>query len=154
MGSSRNWLSAGLILVFALVLAAALLRVAGHVFVHIRGQAIAADRRARTLRALDELLAEGGHRDGRVSLFYARSSEIVRRYVESFDRRWSPAWTSTELMTDLDARLGEQTAAPLSGEMTSAEHVKFGGRRPDPERAEAHLKGVRDWVATREPLEP
>jgi hypothetical protein len=96
-----------------------------------------------TLRALDELLAEGPHRRGEIRAFYTRSSEILRRYVEGLQLRWSPAWTSTELMSDLSRMEPSSEVDGLSEEMSSAERVKFGGARPSAEEAEAHLAAVR-----------
>ncbi len=115
------------------------------------------DPRSSALAALDELFAEGAHRAGEVRGFYERSSEIVRRYVEGFDRAWSPSWTSTELMSDLEVAAEQRAVDPLpevddlSEEMQAAEAVKFGGARPDAERAEIHWRTVRGWVAEAAP---
>jgi hypothetical protein len=106
----------------------------------------ALDARRQALAELDELLASGLHHEGRVREFFRRSSDIVRRYVEHLEDRWGPAWTSTELMTDLrDAPVAPVTE-DLEGEMASAETVKFGGDRPDVERADEHVRTVRQWI--------
>lgn len=104
------------------------------------------------LSALDDLFTSGVHREGRIRDFYERTSEIVRRYVEHFESRWTPSWTSTELMKGLNRRasqrgksVDEPTRALLE-EMHSAEIVKFAGERPSPEQGEAHWQSLRDWV--------
>lgn len=107
------------------------------------------------LAALDRLVAQGPAEDPRA--FFASSSEIVRRYVETFDGRWGPAWTSTELMRGLHAREGVDPRrelagtpavdpAPLAREMEFAEAVKFGGKRPDRVTAERHVGALRSWI--------
>jgi hypothetical protein len=114
--------------------------------------------RDAALAALDRLVAEGGHLAGDPRDFFASSSEIVRRYVETFDGRWGPAWTSTELMRGLGAWKGTDPmpvaappsaldSGPLAREMDFAEGVKFGGVRPDPETAERHVRTMRAWIA-------
>lgn len=115
------------------------------------------DPRGSALAALDELLAEGTHHAGEVRGFYERSSEIVRRYVEGFDKAWSPSWTSTELMSDLEVAAEHRAVDRLPGvddlsvEMHAAEAVKFGGDRPGAERAEIHWRTIRGWVAEAAP---
>ncbi len=106
----------------------------------------------QALTALAEIEASGMHADGRLREFYGSWSEAVRRYVESFQAAWSPAWTSTELMTDLQgARRSvavERATGPeeIAGIMRTAEEVKFGGRRPDADAALAHLHRARAWI--------
>jgi hypothetical protein len=111
--------------------------------------------RAAALAALDDLLAEGSGEDPRA--FFTASSEIVRRYVETFDGRWGPPWTSTELMLGLHARRGDAAGtgtfgasvpdpAPLAREMAFAEAVKFGGARPESATSEGHVRALRSWI--------
>jgi hypothetical protein len=102
--------------------------------------------RSTALAALDELLSSGAHRDGHVREFFSRSSEITRRYVEAFDARWGPAWTSTELMDGLREQPSGQATTGLDTEMASAEMVKFGGRRPESVSAEDHWRAVHHWI--------
>lgn len=106
----------------------------------------AVDARHRALADLDDLMATAPHRDGRVRDFFQRSSDIVRRYVEQLEERWGPAWTSTELMSDLREAPVTDSSDRLEGEMASAETVKFGGDRPDVERADEHWHAVRAWI--------
>jgi hypothetical protein len=110
---------------------------------------VAVPPRSRALASLDALLDEGLHRTGRMREFFDRSSSIVRRYVEPMDDRWSPAWTSSELMSGLSKRassLGAPTTGSLEEEMYEAERVKFGGLRPTPEVAEEHVSRLRLWI--------
>lgn len=155
-GSSRDWPSTTLIAVFGLLLAG-LVTISARDWVQARGTAPPPpppSARDRALAALDELMDEGLHRQGRTREFYAAWSDVVRRYIEGFTDEWSPAWTSTELITDLQGRRRglaierALSAEAVSGEMRAAEEVKFGGRRPDTETAEAHLRGVRAWIAS------
>lgn len=109
--------------------------------------------RERALAAMDDILATGSHRDGRIRDFYDGWSGVVRRYLEGFEEAWGPSWTSTELMSDLQGRRRSVAIARSLGpegiarEMRLAEEVKFGGLRPEPEEAEAHWKRARDWIA-------
>lgn len=106
----------------------------------------------RALTALDLLAASGMHADGRLREFYAGWSDVVRRYVEELDSAWSPAWTSTELMADLQgprrAVATGRAVGPeeIAGIMRKAEEVKFGGRRPDPDAALEDLGRARGWL--------
>jgi hypothetical protein len=145
-GADRNWLWTLLMLTFGGLLA-------GLIGVTTRDLAkrdpvapVAPSPRSAALDALDELLSGGAHRDGRVREFFSRSSEITRRYVEAFDARWGPAWTSTELMDGLKEQPSGQATTGLDTEMASAEAVKFGGRRPESESAEDHWRAVHDWI--------
>ena len=108
-----------------------------------------ADPRAAALLALDQLLAEGAHRSGRMRDFYARSSEIVRRFVEGLSHAWGPSYTSSELMASL-SRLSDGNE-DLVVEMLEAEVVKFSTTRPDESTAERHWRVLRTWVEEREP---
>lgn len=175
-GGSRHWPSTLLATVFGLAVIAFLGVAAGRVYGDARERKVAQQRlpdaRSRALLALDELLASEAHLEGRTKDFFTESSTIVRAYVEELDTRWSRAWTSTELMSDLTAGATtngrgarafesshgelatgatEGPAAPrteeLVAEMIRAEVVKFGGARPDAATAEAHWRVVRDWIA-------
>lgn len=156
MGGDRHWPSTVLALLFGAVLVGALTVAAREwrtAAAQRRLEASRPDPRTVAITALDQLLAEGLHRAGRVRDFYDRSSTIVRRYVEGLETGWGPAWTSTELMTDLERRARER-AGRLPAEMSSAERVKFAGDRPDSEVAESHWSAVRTWVSTTGPDEP
>ncbi|MDH3271005.1 MAG: DUF58 domain-containing protein [Gemmatimonadota bacterium] len=115
------------------------------------------DARARALAALDELHAADLHRSGQVRAFYAGWSDTIRRYVETFRTDWTPSWTSSELMTDLQGpRRSEAIQRKVAGEaiaaeMRLAEAVKFGGRRPDEAAAEEDWRAVRAWVESSQP---
>lgn len=155
-GGSRDWASTTLIALFG-VLLTGLVTISAREWVEARGTVPAPpppSSRQRALNALDELAARGLHRQGHVRELYAAWSDIVRRYVEGFAEEWGPAWTSTELIADLQGRrrgLAVEralSAEAVSREMRTAEEVKFGGLRPDAETAHAHLQRVRDWIAS------
>ena len=161
VGGERHWPSISLLLGFSVLLLWVLATSTRVWMARVRAVDLPApDPRGSALAALDALLAEGAHRTGEVRGFYERSSEIVRRYVEGFDRTWTPSWTSTELMSDLEVAAERRAVDPLpevddlSEEMLAAETVKFGGARPDAERAEVHWRTVRGWVAEAEPAPP
>ena len=154
-GGSRDWISTTLLAVFGLLLVG-VVTVSARDWMASRTEGPPPrppSARDRALAALDELLEEGLHRDGRVQAFYAGWSDVVRRYVEDFVDEWGPAWTSTELISDLQGRRRgvaiERALTPdaVAVEMRLAEEVKFGGLRPDAETAEEHLLGVRRWIA-------
>lgn len=155
-GGSRDWTSTTLVAVFGLLLLG-LATVSAREWVEARGTTPPVpppSERERALVALDELRDEGLHRRGRTREFYASWSDIVRRYVESFTEEWGPAWTSTELIRDLQGRRRglaierALSAEAVSREMRVAEEVKFAGLRPDPDTAEVHLQRMRAWIAS------
>lgn len=162
-GRDRNWPATALTLLFGFgLLSVSAVSVRDWSASRSRAQApppIAP--RDAALAALDRLVAEGTHLTGDPRDFFGSSSEIVRRYVETFDGRWGPAWTSTELMRGLSGRSPTASAvtttisppdpAPLALEMGFAESVKFGGVRPDGDTAERHVRALRDWIAAAPP---
>jgi hypothetical protein len=110
--------------------------------------------RAIALDALDQLLARDLHRSGSIEEFYLRTSDIVRRYIETLDRSWGTSHTSTELLQALDARLTELPTDHLQSEMRSAELVKFGLLRPAEARGEDHWRLLRSWIEQDGPAVP
>lgn len=100
----------------------------------------------RAVRELDRVLAQGLHRQGAVDEFYARSSHAVRRFVESFDPRWGPDLTASELVALARRRVLEGRIDSLSRVMLWSERVKFGGLRPDADEAEDDWSSLRSWV--------
>ena len=114
--------------------------------------------RERALAELDGLLAEGLPAAGHTRDFFIRTSEIARRFIESFEERWGPSWTGTELMEGLSAYATGPASSgrapallpdpgPVRDEVTAAERVKFGGERPDAEAADEHARRLRAWIA-------
>lgn len=101
--------------------------------------------RLQTLRELKRLLELGLHTHGRMDEFYTRSSEIVRRYVESLDASWGPNLTCIELMTKLERR-GSGSAPALALAMRGSEVVKFGRLRPDAREAEEYWRELWAWT--------
>lgn len=153
-GGDRDWLSTLLLGLFGVLLAGIAVSSTRD---WMRHRAIVPpppppSPKERALSILAEVEASGMHADGRLRDFYTEWSEAVRRYVESFQPGWSPAWTSTELMSDLQG--GRRSLAEarslgpdeIVGIMRTAEEVKFGGRRPGPDTALDHLRRARSWI--------
>jgi hypothetical protein len=119
--------------------------------------------REQALEELDRLVAERLPESGRTRDFYFRTSEIARRFVESYEERWGPSWTGTELMDELTAYAsgpthGRPAHAPgtldrlpdpgtVRSEVLAAETVKFGGVRPEADSASEHAARLRAWIA-------
>lgn len=146
-GGDRNWLATLGVLFFGsllLVMSASLGR--DWVAARHREASTPPDPKSEALLALDALRGARLLEEGRVQTFFARSSDIVRAYVEQYDAAWNRSRTSTELMGGLRGRV-EDAAEPLAAEMGEAEAVKFGGARPDSDHSERHLDAVREWVA-------
>ncbi len=148
-GGNRSWPATGLAVVFACVLL-------GVGTASIREYAArrameptpAVSPRVTALAALDELLASDLLARGRIRDFFERSSSTARRFVESMDDAWDPSWTGSELADGL-ARRSPVDSTPLREEIATAEVVKFGGERPEPEAAVAHAHRLREWIASR-----
>jgi len=157
LGAARHWPATilvalfGTLLLWVIVTSGNALRAA----YHTRPRP-PADPRLAALEEFDALLAEGLDRGDDVRSFYTKASNITRRFVEVFDKRWGPAHTSTELMNDLEtaatlpdfARITKVNN--LSEVMGHAEEVKFGGERPTADEAKHEVRAVRSWVAETE----
>jgi hypothetical protein len=151
-GSDRHWASTLLALIFGLTLGVVLTTSARDLLTGARTTGTP-DARTRALEALDGILAEQLHQHGDSRAFYRRSSDTVRGYVETLDRRWNRAWTSSELMGDLTAHAGHEATRDLHRSMARAEAVKFGGVRPTATEAESDWRVMRVWIE-RSPLPP
>ncbi len=149
-GGNRDWLTTLLAVGFGIVLISVGSQVAREWRTTQELAAVQVDPRDEALAALDSLASTAPHREGRVRDFFEASSSIVRRYVESFDARWSPARTATELMESLsEAERPRQAAtAELQREMVVAEEVKFAGTNPTLEDADSHLEELRRWITS------
>lgn len=152
-GGDRHWPSTLLLALSGLLLTGVMIASAREwAEARASGASPPPSARDRALTALDQLMAEDLHREGRVRELYAGWSEIVRRYVEDFDDAWDPSWTSTELFADLQGPRRNlairRSLSPegISREVRIAEEVKFGGLRPVPETAERHWQAVRSWL--------
>ena len=114
------------------------------------------DPRLAALEEFDALLEEGLYSGADVRSFYTKASNITRRFIEVFDKRWGPAHTSTELMNDLKTVATLPSFARtakvnnLTEVMGHAEEVKFGGERPPAEEAKREVRAVRSWIADAE----
>jgi hypothetical protein len=104
------------------------------------------EARARALREMDELLADGLPAAGQQREFYTRTTSVVRRYARRVDERFAPSLTSSELVASLGATR-PQDLGNLPEEMCAAEAVKFGRRRPDAASVERHWKILRSWIS-------
>ena len=157
-GGDRNWPATLLALFFGIALLS-VTGVSARDWAVARGQVVIPppSPKARALAELDALAAEGLPATGGERDFFIRTSEIARRFVESFEDQWGPSWTGTELMDGLTAYAsgpaarGEAPRAlpdttPVRDEVTAAERVKFGGERPGAEGAEGHIGRLRAWI--------
>jgi hypothetical protein len=105
--------------------------------------------RAEALRELERIRALGWHTNGRVADFYEATTGVLRHYAERRDpSEWRTALTSSELLESLRSRRGAEVVEPIGPAVWTAECVKFGGRRPGAETAEADWGRVRDWIAS------
>lgn len=102
------------------------------------------------LSELDRILAHGWHlSDSRERLvgFYTASTDVLRRLAEQFDPKWGMSLTSSELLTVLRDRWGQETVVHLHEAVSVAEWVKFGRHSPTSQVAEEHWRTIRTWVA-------
>ncbi|MGD8871778.1 MAG: hypothetical protein PVJ80_09435 [Gemmatimonadota bacterium] len=157
VGLGWSWPSIALVLVFATVLGGTVVTSAREWLENRPEPAAGPATRAPTLEearraaidALDGLLAAVPHDGNDAFDVYARSSRIVRDYVEWLDGAWGPELTSTELMAELD---GAGLADPeLLAEMRRAEAVKFGRVRPASATTRTHLRILRSWLEEARP---
>jgi hypothetical protein len=102
--------------------------------------------RTEALRELDRLHALGWHANGRVVEFYDGTTGALRHFAARMEADWRTALTSTELLSRLEERWGADRTAALSEAVRTAERVKFGSDRPEPEAAEADWATVRHWI--------
>lgn len=100
----------------------------------------------QALRELDRIRAEGWHKNGRIVEFYRSSTDALRRFAQQTEPSWGRALTSTEVLRRIEERWGWGGAESLVAAVTMAERVKFGGRRRDPDAAEADWEAIREWI--------
>lgn len=98
------------------------------------------------LKELERLKSLGWHRNGRVDDFYAGFTRTWRGYAERIEPAVGTGLTSTELIALLEKKYGPARVKSLSGIVSTAEQVKFGGLSRAPEEAERDWAAVRDWV--------
>jgi len=105
--------------------------------------------RAEALKELERIRAQGWHENGHVAEFYDATTGVLRHYAERRDAHdLGAALTSSELLGRLRTRWGVESVESLGPAVWTAECVKFGGRRPGPQTAEADWSTVRDWIAS------
>ncbi len=154
VGFSWSWPSIALVLLFSTVIVGAV-TTSARGWLADRGEPAPTaavptsmdEARRRAIEVLDRLLAAGPYPPEQAQPLYSESSGVVRRFVERLDPEWGPELTSTELMRSLAARASDGDA--LTPEMRTAEAVKFGRLRPDPEHTTAHLTVLRSWFEGR-----
>ena len=104
--------------------------------------------KAEALRELDRIRELGWHANGRSAEFYAATTDVLRHYAERKEpAKWRTALTSTELLSRLRERWGQDGVEPLQPTIWTAECAKFGGRAPGPEAAERDWATIRAWIA-------
>ncbi len=101
--------------------------------------------RERALRELDRARAAGLLETGEVKLFYSRSTEAVRQYLDALNPAWGADRTTSELIPRLRAvDLG--IAAALARLLDRADLVKFARLRPAQGEALSDWSALREWV--------
>jgi hypothetical protein len=98
------------------------------------------------LKELERLKSLGWHRNGKVDDFYAGFTRAWRGYAERLDPALGTGLTSTELLSRLEQKWGSARMKSLTGIVSTAEKVKFGGLAPPPDEAERDWSAVREWV--------
>jgi hypothetical protein len=119
-----------------------------------KGRALLSRLRGRSprqdaLRELERILALGWHRNGRMTDFYESSTGTLRRFATATDPVWSPALTSTELLTRLSERWGAGGIESLASTVAIAERVKFGAFQPGADAAEGDWRTIFEWIRDR-----
>ncbi len=101
--------------------------------------------RERALRELDRARAAGLVETGETKLFYSRSTEAVRQYLDALGPAWGADRTTSELIPRLrSVDLG--TAAALARLLDRADLVKFARLRPSQGEALSDWAALREWV--------
>ena len=103
--------------------------------------------RDRALAGLDQVLARGHHRAGRLRDFHEDAGDVVRAYVAHFDPAWNRSRTTTELVRDLAAAPGWPDPDALVHAMARGEVAKFAASAG--EQAGAAATAEQDWRTMR-----
>lgn len=150
LGGERSpWLVAGILVAGLAALVVAWLLLAGRLGSSGSPLPAVLSPRAEALRELDRIRGMGWHENGRIVDFYDATTGVLRHYAERREpAEWRTALTSTELVKRLGDRWGTEVVEPLRPTIWTAECVKFGGRQPGSEAAEADWSRVRDWIAS------
>jgi hypothetical protein len=150
LGGERSpWLVAGVLVAALAALVAAWLLLAGRFGSSGSSLPAVLSPRAEALRELDRIREMGWHENGRIVDFYDATTGVLRHYAERREpAEWRTALTSTELIDRLGDHWGTEVVEPLRPTIWTAECVKFGGRQPGSEAAEADWSRVREWIAS------
>ncbi len=101
--------------------------------------------RERALRELDRARAAGLVETGETKLFYSRSTDAVRQYLDTLGPAWGADRTTSELIPRLrSVDLG--IAAALARLLDRADLVKFARLRPAQGEALSDWGALREWV--------
>jgi len=98
------------------------------------------------LAGLDRALADGWHREGRMSDFYRAITRTMRTFAASLDTEWGADLTMREVVAGVMLRWGPDLAGGLASSVARAERVCFGDERPSLHAAEEDWRRIRDWV--------
>lgn len=101
--------------------------------------------RERALRELDRTRAAGLLETGETKLFYSRSTDAVRRYLDALNPGWGADRTTSELIPRLRS-LDLAVAAALARLLDRADLVKFARLRPAQGEASSDWSALREWV--------
>lgn len=102
--------------------------------------------RQAALKELEEIRGLGLHTNGHVGEFYARTTDVARRFSGTLDPSLGPSLTSTEFIARLAEGRGAGAVDGLARVIEVAELTKFGRHRPDASAAESDWAAVRDWI--------
>ena len=81
---------------------------------------------------------------GEFKRFYTLLSEVLRRYLESYDASWSGDLTTEELARRVHR---ERDVAPAIAALRSSDLVKFAGNVPRAREANTDWEKTRDWIS-------
>lgn len=139
-GLALLWLAGGL------AAATLTLAVAGRVRSRHETVRLEESARSRALAGLDRALADGWHREGRMSDFYRAITGNLRTFAASLDPGWGADLTMREVVAGVMLRWGPDRVESLASTVARAERICFGSERPSLRTAEEDWKCIRDWV--------
>lgn len=102
------------------------------------------------LAALDGIQEAGLLNRGEVKEYYARTTRVLRDYLNAVEPAWGAGLTTAEIDAQVDPGLRPVEKRELLTVLFRADRVKFARHRPAGDEPEALWRAARDWIVAHE----
>lgn len=102
------------------------------------------------LGELDRIQASGLLQKGQVKEYYARTTRVLRDYLNAVEPAWGAGLTTAEIDAQVDPGLRPVEKRELLTVLFRADRVKFARHRPATDEPEALWRAAREWIVSHE----